>query len=337
MISPFQYLRSWNDVPTPYHRYSPKTPYNFVSEEQHSWNAVVNPRDGFTYPWKFSIDRQVALVQLHNITEGAYVCANGGRCVAPDICACPHGWIGFDCRVPVCEQGYYEPDQGDFVRGTNLEGELKAFERFMGINTYRLNPHNGGYSNPDFPLWKEHFVNETTLERKLENMSGQKYVRLSNDDQGGYSCSIRSVTKWEDYRSGSLLDHPNYYSRYMNQKVEDDGLLYTEWNNMEWPPTHTKSQKLEINISSISPYGNQKRLFIFTDQGYMRDGDWAITGLPWQKGSCVVEFRRDCDGDPLKARDLEAAPNDGMSVTEHGLLVQDTDKVRQSDSFALGN
>lgn len=24
-------------------------------------------------------------------------------------CVCADGWIGFDCRIPVCKQGYYEP------------------------------------------------------------------------------------------------------------------------------------------------------------------------------------------------------------------------------------
>lgn len=35
--------------------------------------------------------------------EGCYRCANGGVCVAPDVCQCAKGWTGFDCRTPVCE------------------------------------------------------------------------------------------------------------------------------------------------------------------------------------------------------------------------------------------
>jgi hypothetical protein len=34
--------------------------------------------------------------------QGAYVCANGGNCTAPDLCACAPGWTGYDCRQPVC-------------------------------------------------------------------------------------------------------------------------------------------------------------------------------------------------------------------------------------------
>jgi len=34
--------------------------------------------------------------------EGCYRCANGGICVAPDLCQCDEGWSGYDCRTPVC-------------------------------------------------------------------------------------------------------------------------------------------------------------------------------------------------------------------------------------------
>jgi hypothetical protein len=37
---------------------------------------------------------QVANVNWLNVTQGLYVCANGGQCVAPDVCACAEGWIG---------------------------------------------------------------------------------------------------------------------------------------------------------------------------------------------------------------------------------------------------
>lgn len=34
--------------------------------------------------------------------EGCYRCANGGICVAPEVCKCTNGWSGFDCTSPVC-------------------------------------------------------------------------------------------------------------------------------------------------------------------------------------------------------------------------------------------
>ena len=43
--------------------------------------------------------------------------------------------------------------------------------------------------------------------------------------QGGYHCSVRSFTEWEQcgppHGTGAILDHPNYFSRYMDKKVED--------------------------------------------------------------------------------------------------------------------
>ena len=40
---------------------------------------------------------------------------------------------------------------------------------------------------------------------------GKRYLKNDGTFQGGYFCSIRSVTEWEDYRSGYLFEHPNYF------------------------------------------------------------------------------------------------------------------------------
>ena len=34
--------------------------------------------------------------------EGLYQCFNRGSCVSPDVCSCPDGYDGFDCRTPLC-------------------------------------------------------------------------------------------------------------------------------------------------------------------------------------------------------------------------------------------
>lgn len=47
---------------------------------------------------------KVAMVEYHNVTEGRYVCANGGNCTSPGVCECAAGWSGFDCRTPICSQ-----------------------------------------------------------------------------------------------------------------------------------------------------------------------------------------------------------------------------------------
>lgn len=43
-------------------------------------------------------------MEFHNVTEGRYVCANGGNCTSPGVCECAAGWSGFDCRTPICSQ-----------------------------------------------------------------------------------------------------------------------------------------------------------------------------------------------------------------------------------------
>ena len=127
----FQYINSWDNTSTPLQLHSPQTPFGWNSSVRILANAWLKPHSNFTQPWIYQLDRQLALVELYNVTQGAYVCANSGSCVAPDTCACADGWIGFDCRVPVCEQGYYEQNQEIFVKGSDNEKELEQFERFL--------------------------------------------------------------------------------------------------------------------------------------------------------------------------------------------------------------
>jgi len=333
--SHYQYLSAWNYNRTSNYRYSPNAPFDWISQERKSWNAFTEPRDNFTQPWSYAIDRQVALASLRNVSLGEYVCANGGTCVAPDTCACTSGWIGFDCRTPVCTGGFFEPDQESFVKGTNTPTELEAFDRFLGHNTYRLDPgqDNGrGYSNPNATMWIEKFINSTTKIRYNATIGGTRYLSMENHHQGGYSCSIRSVTEWENYRSGFIFEHPNFFSRYMDTKVEMDDEVYTYWEGMDWTPTHKKSKKLifegvELGLDYSNLNDDEKTIrYVYTDEGYRKYGQWSLSGAPWVKGSCVLEFKRVCD-DEHKAIDLEADPSgSGIGVTQNNLLVQDTDK-----------
>lgn len=134
-LSPYQYLDEYNQT-TPYAIYTPKTPYG-PDAVGHPWQAWTQPVRGKAGPWAYVRDRQVALVQLQEVQQGPYVCANGGSCVAPDICMCAPGWIGFDCRTPVCEQGYFEPEQLEFTAkdSTSIRGNVphvKTHERQPG-------------------------------------------------------------------------------------------------------------------------------------------------------------------------------------------------------------
>ena len=358
-ISPFPYDLSFanNDV-TAYMRYTPLTPYDWISDVRLPHNAFVEPTDGFTPPWKYTKDRQVAWVEWRNLTQGVYVCANNGNCTAPDTCVCAPGWIGFDCRTPVCEQGYYEKPstQTKFVSSTHASFELARFEEWLGENTYRLDPaSNGGagYSNPLFTLVTERLTDRAHLVRGTQTQK-EDYLAANSDSpshtifkQGGYSCSIRSVTQWEDYRTGYKFEHPNYYSRYMDKKEEGDGIVYTEWEQMQWPPLYKKTTVLEFRGGlqftgqTIQVKGDPKRgtcniskvdmddhdvFYTYTDEGWRRDGDWIlVAGNTWVKGTCIVEFNRTCSNDRNKAFDLESVPFGGKNVFENNLLVQDTD------------
>ena len=324
-ISPFQYLKSSNNESTSYQRYTNITPNDWFSEEPQSWNAIISSEKKHTEPWKFMKDRQVALVSLRNVTQGSYKCANQGKCIAPDICACSNGWIGFDCRVPVCEQGYYEPDQKSFVKGSNNEHELKKFEIFLDQNKeYRLDPAGDGYSNPTYLSVQERYRNSSYVERQKVSLGGKLYLKLDGTTQGGYECSIRSVTEWEDYRSGYLFAHPNYFSRYMDKKVEADGNEYTHWEGMGWKPTFQKTEMLEFSASSLGIDNNDLRLFVYTDKGYLRRGQWIQTNSSWSKGHCIIEFQRVCDG-TKRMTDLETSDEQSTEF-----LVQDTDLVRDN-------
>ena len=299
-VSHFQYLSAADNSSTAPHRYSPKSPFGWLSDVRQPWNAFDGPGPGLTRPYEHEPDRQIALVSYRNVTQGAYMCANGGRCVSPDVCSCAEGWIGFDCRTPVCGQGYFEEGLGSFAEGVASDEELARFDRFLDPDrAYDLDSSRDFSSNRDVLLWTERFVNGSFVERTAVVKNGTRYYTGNGTaPQGGYRCSVRANTEWENYRSGFVLDHPNYYSRYMDEKVEGDGLVYSRWNGMGWPPTHRKTAKLvrydsdyldRDDISNIS--------FVYTDVGHMKDGVWTATGAEWMHGICIVEFERHCNGE----------------------------------------
>jgi len=314
VVSPYSYFAprtngSLNDTVTNNARYSPKTPYDWDANPKWPWSAYDNATDGKTYPWIWVKDRQVAYVEYMEVAQGAYACANGGNCTSPGVCRCAPGWAGFDCRTPVCAQGYWVEDQDRFVSGTEKGNEVDVFEPFMDSEqTYRL---EWEYSNPEYDMVWEYFVNKTSYVREVRYHGDERYLANYNSGyQGGYYCSVRSYTQWEN--PDVIFQHPNYYSRYMDNKTEMDGRVYVNWKGMEWPPVHLKSAELfKKNFWGLGHH------YLYTDEGYRADGDWFATGEAWVKGTCITEFERYCPGDPDKALDQES----GLV----GVLVQDPD------------
>lgn len=318
---PFSLLKPDNSS-TPSMRYSAFTPYESNSLNPwrgYEYNASYNGRTG---PWLYAADRQMALVQFVSVTEGVYVCANNGNCTAPDICECASGWIGFDCRTPVCPQGFYQPEQENYVSGQETFRELDDFSSFL-TNPSKL---RWPYSNPSFGIEYESYSDVSTVIRLIQSRGNSSYLGpsalvngvRSTTKQGGYRCSIRAVTKWENLQY--IFEHPNYFSRYMDMSIQFDGNTYTYWNNMFWPPVHSKSKILDQVVFGIT--------FAYTDEGFRRLGIWSrATGTKWEYGTCLMEFRRTCE-DGSKSLDLLS----GFSF----VTVQDTDvsfrpRVKYSD------
>ena len=71
-LTPFQYLTAWDNTTTSHYRYSPQTPFGPKSEVPSPWNAILEPQEESTQPWTYQEDRQVALVELHNVTQGSF-------------------------------------------------------------------------------------------------------------------------------------------------------------------------------------------------------------------------------------------------------------------------
>lgn len=308
---PFQLLYSDNST-TPYMRFSPTAPY--TSNDANLWRGYLSPTAGHTGPWRYSTDRQIPYVNLMNATQGRYVCANGGVCVAPEICSCADGWSGFDCRTPICEQGYYYDEQDSYVSGLKTKTEVRIFEKYMGNNTYRL---QWPYSNPNFTVQFEqlkkiadgnvtHYMVDFKGRRYLGPVNITDYDHIEKSYQGGYRCSIRAYTEWEN--EFFLFSHPNFFSQYMDKRVQADNLTYTFWVNMSWPPVHQHSRILDQYFANLS--------FAFTKEGWRRRGIWNRTENFWEFGVCILEFERNCTTS-TKELDLES----GL----YGVLVQDTD------------
>ena len=105
---------------------------------------------------------------------------------------------------------------GSFVEGAKSNEDLARFKTFLDPERpYDLDSSRGFSSNPDVPVWIERFLNGSALERKLVVLNGSQYLANNGSKvQGGIECSLRSVTQWEDFRSGFVFDHllANHYS-----------------------------------------------------------------------------------------------------------------------------
>lgn len=298
-LSDYQYLTETN-ASTGFFRLAPQTPYGWNASNA-AWRAIATSTVGFSPPFTTSSDRQVALVEARAVVQGVYACANQGDCIAPDVCSCASGWIGFDCRTPVCSQGYYVPSQAKFFASDPPEAVHPS--QPTSNPTYQARVEVLAYDH----------VTVTTVTR-----GGVRY----QPSQGGYACSVRSLTQWEkpltigpNASAEFYLNHPNYYSRYMDQTVSADGFNHTQWQGMYWPPLYDLTTPLLDD----------------TREGWRRAGIWELNASNhWQKGKCLVQFNRTCSASGPTPLDL-------VSMMQ-GVVVADTDaSYRPRSVYTIAN
>ena len=75
----------------------------------------------------------------------------------------------------------------------------------------------------------------------------KQYLKNDGKFQGDYSCSIRSVTELEDYRSGYQFEDPIVFSKYMDKQLEGNKNISTHWSGMGWQQTYRKSKPLQLD------------------------------------------------------------------------------------------
>eukprot|EP00949_MAST-11_sp_MAST-11-sp1_P001477 g1477.t1 len=245
MRSPFQKFDSYGRL-QPHWRYPPLLPY-----ERWGDNDWSSPNYGGASP----PDRQVVYVEWRRISQGAYICANSGNCSMPDTCSCDtSNWLGFDCRIPICSNGYHEPTFTDAHAGGSLPGESS------------INLHPDGRSS-----WADRYPGQT-----------------------GYRCSIRAYTSWENpfllhehpnyfsrYQGPSMnsttgkliVPGPQEDSVY----VWDEELNFTRLYSLS-PYLFDKTQK------------GWKRMGTWERPEEYKVADVGR----WQKGACTIEFDRQC-------------------------------------------
>lgn len=202
--TPFPYENETGDGDiTDLWRYTPETPYG--------WNAsfVPGPDDVFAEDYLQKLDnwqapdatgsdRMIAYVRWAEVGQGKYVCANGGSCDAPDVCTCAPGWEGFDCRIPVCNQGYH----------------LNPNEDLSSNNTYVV-------------LENETIVDSPFPDQGLYECSIRAFTEWENSTY---------MHEHPNYYSHYMDHHADEWSPENRYQLEPERPYY--WTDMGWPATY---------------------------------------------------------------------------------------------------
>jgi len=233
---------------TPYARITPRTPYGWgPTRYSNPWSSP-----NVSFP-----DRQVVMVQWQNVSQGVYVCANNGNCTAPDTCVCADGWIGYDCRIPVCKQGWYEPE--------------RKHASYVGFIDLVLAPKGWSLtlSGVVVAIWRQ-------ARQSRARMNVLRDLSPCGKIPGRYwgSSKVMCTT----IRTTSLTI----------KTLRWDGQTFTSSSLLGFVVEQQWSGSKSVSLSLVSQNDH-------TNEGWRRDGWWQrIPNTEWEKGLCWPRYNRTC-------------------------------------------
>jgi hypothetical protein len=297
--------RLWLDAGgvTPYARYQQLRPYGWgPTSSTNQWSsAIPSPSD-----------RQVAFVSYTNVTQGVYVCANGGNCTRPDTCVCAPGWIGFDCRTPVCTQGYYFPNRNDtryLGQGTywgsprtvtiwenpksangKFPGYIHDTPRFsssafdmdpsLGFDiTHKLYIGPGGQDPPEYLVYEGwRLFNYSIKQKNVQWLQGKFNSTFNRTCDSKHP---KSAKKTEDLRfwlgNGSYVSGVSLYVQNTTFAIVVNGTTVNS------SLTRFKGQPVDDTALAFSPR------IVYTDERVIAEGRWEEEG-----GECIDVVKLGC-------------------------------------------
>jgi hypothetical protein len=97
--------------------------------------------------------------------------------------------------------------------------EVLVFEPFLDHNKTAAQRQSGAYSNPSYSTaWEEYSSTLQQLVFTSNTTAGARYKGPGGVLQGGYTCSIRA---WSDFENpGFITGTPNFYSHHMDTATQ---------------------------------------------------------------------------------------------------------------------
>jgi hypothetical protein len=97
--------------------------------------------------------------------------------------------------------------------------EVLVFEPFLDHNKTAAQRQSGAYSNPGYSTaWEQYSSTLQQLVFTSNTTAGARYRGAAGVLQGGYTCSIRA---WSDFENPAFLTStPNFYSHHMDTATQ---------------------------------------------------------------------------------------------------------------------